>query len=180
VLSDTSFRPVHITSSLRCGEQKGYTNRSLLSVMKKCVAEFIGTFALVFAGTVNPSTIRLSGKSEWRGDAIFLRSNVRMLRMKFLAAQSERLPYGHSEARAPCRVRRPLLQVPVTDGMTWYRVVWRGCCGRSGLTRCGSRLRRAGTRHQHQDENGKCRTKYDCSFHNVNCFFNKRFFGLAG
>src|SRR5262245_1221384 len=50
-------------------------------------------FALVFAGTVNPSTIRLSGKSEWRGDAIFLRSNVRMmLRMKFLAAQSERLP----------------------------------------------------------------------------------------
>jgi hypothetical protein len=66
--------------------------------MKKCVAEFIGTFALVFAGTVNPSTIRLSGKSEWRGDAIFLRSNVRMLRMKFLAAQSERLPYGHSEA----------------------------------------------------------------------------------
>jgi hypothetical protein len=65
--------------------------------MKKCVAEFIGTFALVFAGTVNPSTIRLSGKSEWRGDAIFLRSNVRMLRMKFLAAQSERLPYGHDQ-----------------------------------------------------------------------------------
>jgi hypothetical protein len=73
--------------------------------MKKCVAEFIGTFALVFAGTVNPSTIRLSGKSEWRGDAIFLRSNVRMLRMKFLAAQSERLPYGHSEAHS---CRRPL------------------------------------------------------------------------
>jgi hypothetical protein len=69
-----------------------------LSVMKKCVAEVIGTFALVFAGTVNPSTIRLSGKSEWRGDTIFLRSNVRMLRMKFLAAQSERLPYGYSEA----------------------------------------------------------------------------------
>ena len=90
--------PFGFISSLRCGEQKGYTNRRLLSVMKKCVAEFIGTFALVFAGTVNPSTIRLSGKSEWRGDAIFLRSNVRMLRMKFLAAQSERLPYGHSEA----------------------------------------------------------------------------------
>jgi len=89
--------------------------------MKKCVAEFIGTFALVFAGTVNPSTIRLSGKSEWRGDAIFLRSNVRMLRMKFLAAQSERLPYRHSEA--PCRVRRSGRQVPVTDGLTWYRVV---------------------------------------------------------
>ena len=81
--------PFGFISSLRCGEQKGYTNRSLLSVMKKCVAEFIGTFALVFAGTVNPSTIRLSGKSEWRGDAIFLRSNVRMLRMKFLAAQSD-------------------------------------------------------------------------------------------
>ena len=29
-------------------------------------------------------------------------------------------------------------------------------------------------------ENRKRRTKYDCSFHNVNCFFNKRFFGLAG
>ena len=83
--------PFGFISSLRCGEQKEYTQRSLLSVMKKCVAEFIGTFALVFAGTVNPSTIRLSGKSEWRGDAIFLRSNVRMLRMKFLAAQSERL-----------------------------------------------------------------------------------------
>ena len=53
--------------------------------------------------------------------------------MKFLAAQSERLPYGHSEA--PCRVRRPAARVPVTDGLTWYRVGWRGCCGRSGLTR---------------------------------------------
>jgi hypothetical protein len=169
--------PFGFILSLPCGEQKGYTNRSLLSVMKKCVAEFIGTFALVFAGTVNPSTIRLSGKSEWRGDAIFLRSNVRMLRMKFLAAQSERLPYGHSEAPW---VRRPLRQVPVTDGLTWYRVGWRGCCPRS-LARCGgSRLRRAGTRHQHQGENGKCPTKHDCSFHTVNCFFNKRFFGLAG
>ena len=56
--------------------------------------------------------------------------------MKFLAAQSERLPYGHSEApwsRLPCA------HVPVTDGLTWYRVVWRGCCGRSGLTRCTRR-----------------------------------------
>ena len=53
--------------------------------------------------------------------------------MKFLAAQSERLPYGHSEARA---CRRPLLQVPVTDGLTWC---WRGCSGRSGLTRCTRR-----------------------------------------
>ena len=86
-----------------------------MSVMKKCVAEFIGTFALVFAGTVNPSTIRLSGKSEWRGDAIFLRSNVRMLRMKFLAAQSERLPYGHSEA-CPGSAGPDVL---VTDGVTW-------------------------------------------------------------
>jgi hypothetical protein len=91
-----------------------------LSVMKKCVAEFIGTFALVFAGTVNPSTIRLSGKSEWRGDAIFLRSNVRMLRMKFLAAQSERLPYGHSEAPVgSAGPFGPRPQVPVTDGLTW-------------------------------------------------------------
>ena len=114
--------PFGFISSLRCGEQKGYTNRSLLSVMEKCVAEFIGTFALVFAGTVNPSTIRLSGKSEWRGDAIFLRSNVRMLRMKFLAAQSERLPYGHSEAPWCRRHRR---HVPVTEllvglrGLAW-------------------------------------------------------------
>ena len=57
------------------------------------------------------------------------------LRMKFLAAQSERLPYGHSEAPR----RRPLRHVPVTDGLTWYRVGWRGCCGRSGLTRCTRR-----------------------------------------
>jgi hypothetical protein len=136
--------PFGFISSLPCGEQKGYTNRSLLSVMKKCVAEFIGTFALVFAGTVNPSTIRLSGKSEWRGDAIFLRSNVRMLRMKFLAAQSERLPYGHSEA-APCRL--PLRHVPVTDRLR--HPVLRRISRRSSLTRrCGgSRLRRAGTRH---------------------------------
>jgi hypothetical protein len=60
--------------------------------------------------------------------------------MKFLAAQSERLPYGHSEARpgsaGPCG---PRPQVPVTDGLTWYRVGWRGCCGRSGLTRCTRR-----------------------------------------
>ena len=59
-----------------------------------------------------------------------------MLRMKFLAAQSEKLPYGHSEAPW---VRLPLTQVPVTDGLTWYRVGWRGCCGRSGLTRCTRR-----------------------------------------
>ena len=88
--------------------------------MKKCVAEFIGTFALGFAGTVNPSTIRLSGKSEWRGDAIFLRSNVRMLRMKFLAAQSERLPYGHSVAcPGSAGPMQPRPHVPVTAGLTW-------------------------------------------------------------
>ena len=29
--------------------------------------------------------------------------------------------------------------VLVTDGLTWYRVGWRGCCGRSGLTRCTRR-----------------------------------------
>jgi hypothetical protein len=56
---------------------------------------------------------------------------------------------------------------------------WRGR-DRGLACRGGSRLRRAGTRHQRQDENGKGRTEYDCSFHNVNCFFNKRFFGLAG
>ena len=85
--------------------------------MKQCVAGFIGTFALVFAGTVNPSTIRLSGKSEWRGDAIFLRSNVRMLRMKFLAAQSERLDLGGAELKGGLdhtRVQRIKFQVPVS------------------------------------------------------------------
>ena len=56
--------------------------------------------------------------------------------MKFLAAQSERLPYGHSEAPWPS-LPRP--HVPVTDGLSWYRVGWRGCCGRSGLTRCTRR-----------------------------------------
>ena len=126
-----NVRPRHCScsrniSSLRSGEQKGYTNRSLLSVMKKCVAEFIGTFALGFAGTVNPSTIRLSGKSEWRGDAIFLRSNVRMLRMKFLAAQSERLPYGHSEAvklTTRCLGRLSATRRPRCPGNRWADLV---------------------------------------------------------
>src|SRR6266576_4328417 len=64
-------------------------NYFVLLLHKKIVA-FHAAFACLLL-IVNPSTIRLSGKSEWRGDAIFLRSNVRMLRMKFLAAQSERL-----------------------------------------------------------------------------------------
>ena len=48
-------------------------------------------------------------------------------------------------------------------------------CDRS-LARCGSgRLGFAGTGDQHQGENGKRRTKYDCSFHSMNCFFTRRF-----
>jgi hypothetical protein len=55
--------------------------------------------------------------------------------MKFLAAQSERLPYGHSEA-APKRL--PLRHVPVTDRLR--QPVLRRVSRRSSLTRrCGSR-----------------------------------------
>jgi len=40
------------------------------------------------------------------------------------------------------------------------------------LARCGgTRLRLARTGEQHQDENRKCRTKYDYFFHKLNCFF---------
>jgi hypothetical protein len=47
--------------------------------------------------------------------------------MKFLAAQSERLPYGHSVAcPGSAGPMQPRPHVPVTDGLTWYRVVWRG------------------------------------------------------
>ncbi len=67
----------------------------------------------------NPS-LRTSDPSEWRGDAIFLRSNVRMLRMKFLAAQSERLPYG--------TFRSPLGPPPPAagPGNRWADLVPRG------------------------------------------------------
>ncbi len=63
----------------------------------------------------------------------------------------------------------------------------RGCCRclrgwwchrrrDSSLARCGtSRLGFAGTGDQHQSDNRKHRTKYDCFFHSMNCFFNKRF-----
>jgi len=55
--------------------------------------------------------------------------------MKFLAAQSERLPYGHSEAPW---CRRPLRHVPVTDRQR--HPVLRRISRRSSLTRrCGSR-----------------------------------------
>src|SRR4029077_13553474 len=44
------------------------------------------------------------------------------------------------------------------------------------LARCGgTRLRLARTGEQHQDENRKCRTKYDYFFHKLNCFFKKQF-----
>ena len=52
----------------------------------------------------------------------------------------------------------------------------RGGRGDSRLARCGSsRLGFAGTGDQHQGENRKHRTKYDCFFHSVNCLFTKRF-----
>jgi hypothetical protein len=52
----------------------------------------------------------------------------------------------------------------------------RGCRGDSRLARCGSsRLRFTGTGDQHQGENRKHRTKYDCFFHSVNCLFHQRF-----
>ena len=52
----------------------------------------------------------------------------------------------------------------------------RGGRGDSRLARCGSsRLGFAGTGDQHQGENRKYRTKYDCFFHSVNCLFTKRF-----
>jgi hypothetical protein len=86
--------------------------------------------------------------------------------------RSDSAGFYRSVARAA--VTRSLRGAP--DAAGWVG----GRCARSLACRGGSRLRRAGTRHQHQDENGKGRTKYDCSFHNVNCFFNKRFFGLAG
>jgi hypothetical protein len=55
-------------------------------------------------------------------------------------------------------------------GRRWRR------CSHSSLTRCGrSRLGFAGAGDQHQGENGKRGTKYDCFFHSVNCFFKRRF-----
>ena len=57
---------------------------------------------------------------------------------KVLAAQSEKLPYGHSVARPwPPYPMCPCTYVPVTDRLR--RPVLRRISRRSGLTRCGSR-----------------------------------------
>ena len=92
----------------------------------------------------------------------------------------------------------PLLQQPAKNTASQERLLaggfresvaathlMRGCCRclrrrrrhrcrDCGLARCGGSRLRAGTGDQRQGENRKRRTKYDCSFHSMNCFFNKR------
>lgn len=48
-------------------------------------------------------------------------------------------------------------------------------CDSSLARRGGSRLRLAGTGDQHQTDNGQRRTKYNCFFHSMNCFFKRPF-----
>jgi hypothetical protein len=94
-------------------------------------------------------------------------------------AEKSRQPEKKKPARMACRADFRQ-SVPATHAVRRRRSRLanrlRGRRRDGRLTRCGtSCLRLAGTRDQHQGENGKHRTKCDCFFHNMNCFFNKRF-----
>jgi hypothetical protein len=57
------------------------------------------------------------------------------------------------------------------------RLCWRRWLRRdSGLTRCSrGRFRLAGAGNQHQSQQRKCGTQYECFFHSSNRFFKDRF-----